>query len=90
MRDKPNALVMNRILVLLLLSFYSFTALAQSSFFDERPLFVNGVGGYECYRIPAIVAAKDGTLLAFVEGRVNGCSDYGDVDLLLSRSKDRG
>jgi sialidase-1 len=90
MRDKPNALVMNRILVLLLLSFHSFTALAQSSFFEERPLFVNGVGGYECYRIPAIVAAKDGTLLAFVEGRVNGCSDYGDVDLLLSRSKDRG
>src|SRR5690606_3877854 len=31
-----------------------------------------------------------GTLLAFAEGRKGGCSDTGDIDLLLKRSFDGG
>lgn len=54
------------------------------------PLFENGQGEYNCYRIPAILKAPDGSLLAFAEGRRKSCSDFGDVDLLMRRSKDGG
>ncbi len=53
-------------------------------------LFRSGSEGYECFRIPALVTCADGTLLAFAEGRKNGCSDTGDIDLVLKRSKDHG
>lgn len=53
-------------------------------------LWRSGEGGYRTYRIPAVVAAADGTLLAFAEGRRNGASDTGDIDLLLRRSRDGG
>lgn len=53
-------------------------------------VFRNGENGYACFRIPAIVRTEKGTLLAFAEGRKNGCSDTGDIDLLLKRSFDGG
>lgn len=46
--------------------------------------------GYACFRIPAIVKSKDGTLLAFAEGRVLNCGDAADIDLVLKRSTDGG
>ncbi|WP_345637473.1 sialidase family protein, partial [Rugosimonospora acidiphila] len=46
--------------------------------------------GYACFRIPAIVKANDGTLLAFAEGRVTSCGDSGDIDVVLKRSTDGG
>ena len=46
------------------------------------------------YRIPAIEAAPDGSLLAFAEARKYGGSDPGmgkqDIDLVLKRSTDAG
>lgn len=59
-------------------------------YFSETPLFENGQGAYACYRIPAVLQAPSGDLLAFAEGRVNGCSDFGDVDIVLRRSRDDG
>ena len=53
-------------------------------------LFKGGEEGYGCFRIPAIVATGKGTLLAFAEGRKNGCTDTGDIDLVLKRSEDGG
>lgn len=53
-------------------------------------VFVAGESGYVCFRIPAVVAAADGSLLAFAEGRKKGCSDTGDIDLVMKRSSDRG
>jgi sialidase-1 len=53
-------------------------------------VFIGGEGGYHTYRIPAIVRAHSGALLAFCEGRKNSASDYGDIDLLLRRSLDGG
>src|SRR5690242_896353 len=49
-----------------------------------------GEGGYHTYRIPALIATKKGTLLAFCEGRKNSAADSGDIDLLLRRSFDSG
>jgi hypothetical protein len=46
--------------------------------------------GYHTFRIPAIVRATNGTLLAFTEGRKNSSSDSGDIDLVLKRSFDNG
>lgn len=53
-------------------------------------VFTRGDGGYHTFRIPALVSAPDGTLLAFAEGRVNSPSDDGDIDLVLRRSTDGG
>ena len=53
-------------------------------------LFENGTWNYNCYRIPAIVKAPDGSLLAFAEGRLENCGDFGNVDILLRRSEDGG
>jgi sialidase-1 len=53
-------------------------------------VFRAGEGGYKSYRIPALIATKKGTLLAFCEGRKNSASDTGDIDLLLRRSFDGG
>jgi sialidase-1 len=49
-------------------------------------------GGYDCYRIPAVVKAKNNDLLAFAEGRHTGanCADIGNVDVVLKRSSDNG
>ncbi len=53
-------------------------------------LYKSGNEGYQCYRIPAIVATTKGTLLAFAEARKNDCGDAGDVDLVVKRSLDGG
>jgi sialidase-1 len=58
--------------------------------FSQQVLFAQNSEGYSCFRIPAVVQANDGTLLAFAEGRVNGCGDSGDIDLVLKRSFDGG
>ena len=53
-------------------------------------VFKSGNDGYNCFRIPTIIKAKNGTLLAFAEGRKNSCSDTGDVDLVYKKSFDNG
>ncbi|MFK7983670.1 MAG: exo-alpha-sialidase, partial [Saprospiraceae bacterium] len=58
--------------------------------FQEQALFTNGTDGYKCYRIPAIITAPNGDLLAFAEGRVKGCNDFGDVEIILKKSTDNG
>lgn len=54
------------------------------------PVFLSGEDGYACFRIPAIVALDDGKLIAFAEGRKKGCSDTGDIDLVMKSSLDEG
>ena len=53
-------------------------------------LFESGTEGYQCFRIPAIVTSMHGTVLAFAEGRKKGCSDTGDIDLVMKYSEDHG
>lgn len=49
-----------------------------------------GAEGYHTYRIPAVIVAPNGDLLAFCEGRKNNRRDHGDIDLLQKRSTDGG
>ncbi len=57
---------------------------------QKQHLWTSGVGGYDTYRIPALLTAADGTVLAFCEGRKHSRRDAGDIDLLLRRSTDGG
>ena len=55
-------------------------------------VFVGGEapGGYACFRIPALLALPNGSLLLFAEGRVKGCGDHGFVDIVRKSSHDGG
>lgn len=65
--------------------------LCADAFCQTRvPVFVSGTGGYRTYRIPAIIRLADGDLLAFAEGRVEGGNDFGNVDIVMKRSRDKG
>lgn len=57
---------------------------------DKVDVWTSGEGGYHTYRIPAVLRAPDGALLAFCEGRKSGRGDTGDIDLLMKRSADGG
>ncbi|MCC7475051.1 MAG: exo-alpha-sialidase [Pirellulales bacterium] len=57
---------------------------------QEVKVYQAGEDGYHTYRIPVIVQAKNGDLLAFAEGRKNSAADHGDVDIVLKRSSDGG
>lgn len=73
--------------LLLVGAFFTYaTAIGQ----NKIPLFNGGEGGYKCFRIPAIITTSKGTLLAVAEGRWGGCSDTGDIDIVMKRSFDGG
>lgn len=57
---------------------------------DSIALFTAGENGYNTYRIPAVVQATDGSLLAFCEGRKSGRGDAGNIDIVMKRSTDGG
>lgn len=57
---------------------------------DNHPLFESGQNGYNTYRIPSLLVAGNGDLLAFCEGRRDSQRDSGQIDLLLKRSSDNG
>lgn len=57
---------------------------------DLSYLFKSGTEGYHTFRIPALVSAGRGTLVAFAEGRKRSASDAGDIDLVFRRSEDGG
>ncbi len=55
------------------------------------PVFINGEEGYGCYRIPVIVRAANGDLVAFAEARLETCSDATDnIHAVCKRSTDNG
>lgn len=51
-------------------------------------VFQNGRDGYRIFRIPAIIRAANGDLLAFCEAREGG--DASAIDLVMKRSSDLG
>lgn len=76
---------MNKQLIVFILLVVSEIGLAQ-----ESTPFNSGTDAYKCFRIPATIASKNGQILAFAEGRVNNCGDFGDVDIVSKTSKDGG
>ena len=56
----------------------------------ETEIFTSGAEGYHTFRIPALVIAVDGTILAFCEGRKYGQGDHEALYLVLKRSTDNG
>ena len=57
---------------------------------NTTPLFTANHDGYHTYRIPALIVAQNGDLLAFCEGRRHSRHDWGHIDLLCKRSRDGG
>ena len=62
-------------------------SIAQSDF---SVVYTSGTEGHKSYRIPAIIQSPNGDLLAFAEGRVKGSGDFGDINIVLKRSADKG
>ncbi|MEV5535561.1 sialidase family protein [Saccharopolyspora shandongensis] len=76
---------------LLLLGAAQTTATSEPLTIAGKTIFTKGEGGYNCFRIPALVRTQDrSALLAFAEGRHNNCDDTGDIDVVLKRSTDDG
>ncbi|PTX18048.1 sialidase-1 [Pontibacter mucosus] len=75
---------------LLLTVSFLFTALFAQAQTTDVPVFVSGQEGHKSYRIPAIIDLPNGDILAFAEGRVHGAADFGDVNIVLKRSSDKG
>jgi hypothetical protein len=66
------------------------TTVAAAEPMKEVTVFTSGTEGYSHFRIPSIVRATDGTLLAFAEGRVDSGRDHGNINIVLKRSSDDG
>lgn len=62
---------------------------AQTPLFTQQDLFTSYQEGYSIFRIPTLIVAPNGTLLAFCEGR-SSISDQGYVEIVLKRSADGG
>src|SRR5690349_11669547 len=86
--NRPQSAGLVQVMVAWLVAGCAWGALA-----DELPtvtVFKSGQDGYHTYRIPTIVKAQNGDLLAFAEGRKKSASDHGDIDIVLKRSRDDG
>ena len=62
----------------------------SSSPLKQTDVFIGGQDGTHTYRIPSVVVAPNGDLLAFCEARRTTGSDTDDIDLVLKRSADLG
>ena len=67
----------------------SLSVLGLSAQKERSTVFKSNSEGYAIFRIPAIVSIPNGDLLAFCEGREN-IDDFGNVDIVMKRSSDRG
>lgn len=75
-------------LSLLACGLVSLTTIHKSVAEDVTTVFRAGDDGYKVFRIPAIIMAPNGDLLAFCEARQGG--DASEIDLVLKRSSDQG
>jgi sialidase-1 len=64
----------------------------QSSIAEPQytTVYTSNEAGYHTFRIPSVIATRNGTLLAFAEARRTGAADAGDIDLVVKRSRDGG
>lgn len=76
--------------IALLLLALTVASLGHAAEIEQHDVFISGQDGYHTYRIPAVIRAANGALLAFAEARKSGGGDSGDIDLVLKRSTDGG
>ena len=62
----------------------------KTGFFRSQILFEAGTHGYYSYRIASLVSTRQGTLLAFCEGRKGRGGDWDPIDIFMRRSTDSG
>jgi sialidase-1 len=84
-----RTILVSLITILLIPSFRS-AGQVQTTERKLEYIFESGTCGYNTFRIPAIITTKNGTILAFAEGRKKTSSDTGDIDLVMKRSEDNG
>ena len=53
-------------------------------------LYARGDAGYNTFKIPTMVVAPDGTVLAFAEARTDSQEDWSKTDVVVRRSTDQG
>jgi sialidase-1 len=53
-------------------------------------LYKQGDAGYNTFKIPTMITAKDGTVLAFAEARTDSQQDWSKTDIVVRRSRDKG
>lgn len=75
-----------------ILNIFLILLIACSGFAQVKyiPVFEAKKEGHESYRIPAIITLKNGDLLAFAEGRVHDAGDFGDINIVLKKSTNKG
>jgi sialidase-1 len=78
---------MKKVFFIIVLISYAINLYSQN---NSVPVFISGTEGHKSYRIPAIISLPNGELLAFAEGRVKGAGDFGDINIVLKRSSDKG
>ena len=70
--------------------FFAIVSFLSATAQQKIPVFISGKEGHKSYRIPAIIKLPNNDLLAFCEGRVHGSGDFGDIDIVMKRSRDHG
>jgi len=73
----------------IILIFLTVAMVARADELLPTDVFVSGKDGFASIRIPSVVVTRDGTLLAFAEGR-EARSDQARNKIVLKRSHDRG
>jgi sialidase-1 len=53
-------------------------------------LYNQGDAGYHTFKIPTMITAANGTILAFAEARVSNQEDWGKMDMVVRKSYDGG
>lgn len=62
--------------------------MSRAAELEPVAVFRNGNDGYNIFRIPAVLQAANGDVLAFCEAREGG--DASEIDLVMKRSTDQG
>ncbi|HOW31427.1 MAG TPA: sialidase family protein, partial [Bacteroidales bacterium] len=98
MEDKGYLFIKVHITVMMMYNRFKVSMLLLLSFCCSKvvnaqetiPVFPLNTDSYACYRIPALIALRNGEMLAFAEGRKANCGDFGNVDIIMKRSSDAG
>jgi len=85
----------NKKLFLLILALISVVAFSQEkNSFDYQPLFDKTMReGVACYRIPSLVTAPNGDLIAAIDERISSCGDLNvnnNINIVIRRSNNNG